>query len=80
MGDGAAEPSFRINLHFFRRPCLLKYEVRQWPAPSTHHHHPPNTGGAQTSVKGNATRRSPVSPAARRDEETADPSLTTSPG
>lgn len=71
-GRRAAVPFLCINLHFFLRPCLWNMKCVNGPSPH-------NTGGPQTSVK--ATRRcSPVSPAAQRDEKTADPSLTTSPG
>lgn len=58
---------------FLPQTLLLKDEACQWPVPPQHrrHMHIRQNGGAHCS---------PVSPAAQRDEKTADPSLTTSPG
>lgn len=53
--------------------AFLKYEVCQRPVP-------PATREAREHPSKQHTRCSPVSPAAPRDEKTADPSLTTSPG
>lgn len=65
-------PFFWINLHFFLRPC---FEI--WSMSTAC---PPATRGEHTHPSKQHSRCSPVRPAAHKDEKTADPSLTTSPG